>query len=156
MRSPRPTPPPTAVSLTPLIDVVFLLIIFFLVSSHLVRRETLTPVTLPAASTGTRADDRPRLTLTVQPSGEIWFGGRNQPIAQLREVLGRHGGPAGSSPDPTAPAPPLRIRCDAAAPYAVLSPVLAAAAAAGCHDIVLATQPADNTAPTAPPSNPRT
>ncbi len=38
-------------NMTPMIDVVFLLIIFFLVSSHLARQENRLPLDLPVAST---------------------------------------------------------------------------------------------------------
>jgi len=41
----------TTISMTPMIDIVFLLIIFFLVSSHMASRETAQPIDLPSAST---------------------------------------------------------------------------------------------------------
>ena len=131
MNPPPPPPTPPPVSLTPLIDVVFLLIIFFLVSSHLSRRENLTPVTLPSAATGRSVDERPRLTVTVQRGGKIRVAGTEQTMAQFSDRL--------RTDDGTTPA--LRIRCDADALYQTLSPVLSAAAVAGCTDIVLATRP---------------
>ena len=52
-------------NMTPLIDVVFLLIIFFLVSSHLARQETQVELDLPTASSGEEEvySNRPRVTL---------------------------------------------------------------------------------------------
>ena len=49
-------------NMTPMIDVVFLLIIFFLVSSHLAQQEVQLELDLPGAGTGQRAeqDDAPR------------------------------------------------------------------------------------------------
>jgi len=41
-------------NMTPMIDVVFLLIIFFLVSSHLAQQETQLELDLPEATSGTR------------------------------------------------------------------------------------------------------
>lgn len=64
-------------NITPLIDVVFLLIIFFLVASHFVRSEQAQPVMLPFA-TGGEIDDQQspnRLTLTVEADGQLFLSG---------------------------------------------------------------------------------
>ena len=45
------------VDLTPLIDVVFLLIIFFLVSSHLAKQEGQLELPLPEAESGSQLTD---------------------------------------------------------------------------------------------------
>ncbi|MBT6848587.1 MAG: biopolymer transporter ExbD, partial [Planctomycetaceae bacterium] len=46
----------TGFNMTPMIDVVFLLIIFFLVSSHLARQETQLELDLPEASSGEQVE----------------------------------------------------------------------------------------------------
>ena len=56
--------PPT-INLTSMIDILFLLIIFFLVSSHLSKQENFLPLELPIASTGV-SDFSDRMTLTIQ------------------------------------------------------------------------------------------
>ncbi len=68
---------PLRFNITPLIDVVFLLIIFFLVASHFVRSEQAEAVDLPAATAG-EADDQQalhRLTVTVNRVGAMFIGG---------------------------------------------------------------------------------
>src|SRR5437762_11335953 len=67
-------------NMTPMIDVVFQLIIFFLLSSHLAKQETQLPLPLPAAASGrvAAADDRPRLTVNVLADGTLLVA--NHPI----------------------------------------------------------------------------
>ena len=54
-------------NMTPMIDVVFLLIIFFLVSSHLAKQETQIELALPTAVSASDDDfeDKPRLTINI-------------------------------------------------------------------------------------------
>ena len=54
-----------SINLTPMIDVTFLLIIFFLVSSHLAKQENFLPLELPVAGSGI-SDFSDRTTLTIQ------------------------------------------------------------------------------------------
>ncbi|HAP08309.1 MAG TPA: hypothetical protein DCR20_10810 [Planctomycetaceae bacterium] len=65
-------------NITPMIDVVFLLIIFFLVASYFIRSEHARPVVLPQAPGGQRdtADSRPHLTVTVESAGQYSVGGQ--------------------------------------------------------------------------------
>jgi biopolymer transport protein ExbD len=51
---------PTPLQLAPLVDILFLLVIFFAVTQHYARHETLLDVSVPAAETG---EDRPRATV---------------------------------------------------------------------------------------------
>ena len=73
-------------NMTPMIDVVFQLIIFFLVASHLARNESLMPLQLPTAKSGEEDTDfeTPRITINVKPDGTLWMTG--QPIAPDRLV----------------------------------------------------------------------
>ena len=120
--------------MTPMIDVVFLLIIFFLVSSHLAQRENRIQVELPAARGGQAEvpDAAPRLTLTLQEDGRIWLGGRQllapeQLTERLQAQLEHHGTLL-----------ELRIRCDRRLPYRHVEPVLASAARAGLWNVSFA------------------
>ncbi|MAV34100.1 MAG: biopolymer transporter ExbD [Planctomycetaceae bacterium] len=65
-------------NMTPMIDIVFLLIIFFLVSSHLAKREAQLELPLPAAVSGERrpAQEGPRVTVNVLSDGEFLLAGR--------------------------------------------------------------------------------
>ena len=113
-------------NMTPMIDVVFLLIIFFLVSSHLQKQEAHAELDLPAAETGdenVQADNR---TLTVNISSrqsgfQISFGSRIVPPAkprtQLQSELKRAQGKL-----------EVRIRGDRSIPYRAIEPILVSCA----------------------------
>lgn len=118
--------------MTPMIDVVFLLIIFFLVSSHLARREMRLRLDLPMAATA--APDggaAPRLTINLTPDGGLTLG--SQPVA-LPELAGRLRRAAETTEAPLR----VRLRGDRGIDYDRVEPVLAACVAAGVEDISLA------------------
>lgn len=124
--------PFTGANMTPMIDVVFLLIIFFLVSSHLARQESRLPVELPVALTHNPLNVDPvSLTITVNRDRQILIAGKVVEVASLAstldEVVDRDGDTAS-----------LRIRTDGVVPYRVIEPILKAAAGAGLLDIKLA------------------
>lgn len=74
---------PLKFNITPLIDVVFLLIIFFLVASHFVRSEQAEEVVLPEATGGQSDDEQAahRLTITINREGGLFIGGEPLPEA---------------------------------------------------------------------------
>ena len=76
---------PLRFNMTPLIDVVFLLIIFFLVASHFVRSEQAEPVELPLAGSGQiDTDNSPyRLTVTISKDGSFFISGEPQAEATI-------------------------------------------------------------------------
>lgn len=124
--------PFTGANMTPMIDVVFLLIIFFLVSSHLARQESRLPVELPSASTHDPLNVDPvSLTITVDRDRQVLVGGK--PVsgvdldAILADVIAKDGRSAS-----------LRIRTDGAVPYGSIEPILKASAKIGLLDIKLA------------------
>jgi biopolymer transport protein ExbD len=124
---------PVAFNMTPMIDVVFLLIIFFLVSSHLAQRENRIQVQLPSAQGGQRdvPDTNPRVTVTLQDDGRVWLGGRTLSAEQLRERLAAQCQAHGDRLE-------LRIRCDRRLAYRQIEPVLAGAAEAGLWNVSIA------------------
>lgn len=70
MKFPRQPVEPASIDLTPLIDVVFLLLIFFMVSTTFVREREMT-VELPEASVETAAVETPgRLEIEISTQGE--------------------------------------------------------------------------------------
>lgn len=77
------------INLTPMIDVVFQLIIFFLVSSQLAQRESNMPLPLPQVDSGETAidDGTQRLTVNLQSDGSLSIGGRPIEMIWLEEVL---------------------------------------------------------------------
>lgn len=132
MRVPARRSTDTTSSMTPLIDVVFLLIIFFLVSSHLARRENLFPVELPPAKSTSVADTQTdRLTLTIDAEGRLLALGRPINVDELPGFIATLDAP-----------PPVRVRADRSVRYQIVAPILRGVALAGCTDIVIAADPA--------------
>ena len=115
-----------AFNITPLIDVVFLLIIFFLVASHFIRNENVERIELPLASEGKEDEDSPnRMVVTIVPSGEISIGpttiAAEEFEQRLQLLIAKHG----------ASATELRIRADRSVLYSKVEPMLITAARNG-------------------------
>ena len=115
-----------AFNITPLIDVVFLLIIFFLVASHFIRNEVLEQVDLPLASQGKDDEEAAnRLVITVIPTGELKLGTSSITAEEfeqrLQTLIAKHG----------AESTELRIRADRTAVYSTVEPLLLTAARHG-------------------------
>ncbi|MFM9067032.1 MAG: ExbD/TolR family protein, partial [Planctomycetota bacterium] len=66
------------INMTPLIDIVFQLLIFFLVSSHLARQETQLPLPLPTSQLGIEeeaAEGVSRITVNLLMDGTVRLAG---------------------------------------------------------------------------------
>ncbi|PMR68704.1 ExbD/TolR family protein [Halomonas heilongjiangensis] len=85
MRFPRTRRDPVEVNLTPLIDVVFLLLIFFMVSTTFETRQAL-ELELPESVSGVAAEVSP-VTLVVTAAGDYRLGDRELSAAGLGEAL---------------------------------------------------------------------
>ena len=115
-----------AFNITPLIDVVFLLIIFFLVASHFIRNENVERIELPFASQGDSDDESSnRLVVTVLASGELQHGTtsieQEEFVQRLKDAIAKYG----------VGATELRIRADRSVVYSKVEPLLLAAARNG-------------------------
>ena len=127
-------------NMTPMIDVVFLLIIFFLVSSHLARQESQLELNLPGASSGRRdgEDDIRRVTINVlpqeRPGGQIQVAGEVMDAGQLAEVI-RYENRQVAGRDEVLE---VRIRSDHLVPYRVIEPILLACQRAGVWNVSFA------------------
>ena len=93
-------------NMTPMIDVVFLLIIFFLVSSHLAKQEVQMQLPLPTAESGNQRveDDVPRLTVNVLSDGTLMLSGRHVVSRRTGHTVARptersRTRPAGADPE---------------------------------------------------------
>jgi biopolymer transport protein ExbD len=120
-------------NMTPMIDVVFLLIIFFLVSSHLAKQEVQLQLPLPTAKSGNRRveDDAPRLTINVLSDGTLLLAGRRVAPAQLATRLRDRLKELG-------PGLQVRIRSDRDAPYRFVNPIMLACLREGIWDVSFA------------------
>lgn len=77
-----------SINMTPMIDVVFLLIIFFLVSSHLAKQDANVKLDLPLAMTGIdNTIERPQITLNILEDGSWMVGGQWVSQERLRELI---------------------------------------------------------------------
>lgn len=120
-------------NMTPMIDVVFLLIIFFLVSSHLSRQESQLELELPTASTGQDDVDQetPRLTINVQADGSMLLAGR--PITK-QELEGRFSEVRLQEGEDIE----VRIRGSRLTPYSAVEPIMLACTGAKIWNVTYA------------------
>ena len=78
----------SGLSLTPLIDIVFLLLIFFLVASRFEEEERELKVTLPAASEAKPLTEKPKeLFVNVDEQGGYFVQGKVVNAAELEQIL---------------------------------------------------------------------
>ncbi|WP_425396731.1 ExbD/TolR family protein [Aeoliella sp.] len=131
---------PVSMNMTPMIDVVFLLIIFFLVSSHLAQQETQLELDLPLATTGgeiteTRSE---RVTINLKADGTVLLGAGATTLDELDSRL------AYERDHATLPIE-VRIRADSTIPFGEVKPVLVACAKAGIWDVSFAVVEEGNT-----------
>ena len=75
-----------SINLTPLIDVVFLLLIFFMVTTTFTR-ETLLQVNLPEAEAETQSTQTERLEIVVSRDGSFALNGQTLVNGQLETLL---------------------------------------------------------------------
>ena len=126
-----------SLNLTPLIDIVFLLVIFFLVASHAARTESTEPVDLPMI--GEAEDDQitvpQRLVVTVTSDQSLHVGGRIVTLDQVTGLLRDAGSQAGTG------GYEVRIRGDRPVPFRVVEPLMVACARAGITRIGYAVLP---------------
>ena len=124
-------------NMTPMIDVVFLLIIFFLVSSHLAQQEFEGELDLPDAGTGqpVEEDQVRRMVVNVLPEQEdgrrIRVAGRSVDQAELTALIDYESRQSKGRLE-------VRIRSDRKVPYQVVEPVMVACARAGVWKVTFA------------------
>jgi biopolymer transport protein ExbD len=116
-----------------MIDVVFLLIIFFLVSSHLARQESRLKLPLPVASSGEEdpAVSSLRVTINVNGDGSLTIG--NQPIvaAELAQRLASARQELGKDME-------VRIRASRLTPYGDVQPIMMTCTKQGIWNVTYA------------------
>ena len=119
-------------NMTPMIDVVFLLIIFFLVSSHLQRQETQQELDLPVASSADEdvnpETETPRVTINVMDNGELFVSGRSLPRAELVSMLKAVRREQGDDVE-------VRIRSSRSAPWSMIEPIMLSCTKSGIWNV---------------------
>ncbi|RMD77862.1 MAG: biopolymer transporter ExbD [Gammaproteobacteria bacterium] len=149
-----------AINLTPLIDVVFLLLIFFMVSTTF-DRPTHLSISLPRASSEAPPEEREALVLTIDAQGNYYLrrgrGPERRVVSRAEAALERalrqmaQAGAGEASPEGTGQGasqgrpgagagepPPLVISADARTPHQAVVTAMDAARRAGYHRLAIA------------------
>lgn len=121
--------------ITPLIDIVFLLIIFFLVASHFTRNDNVEAVELATATnTDQQKQETPRkLVITITSDEQYHVAGKIVSIQDIDIILLTRNDQidkAVKSDDYE-----VRIRTDKRVPYRVVEPIILACARSGISNI---------------------
>jgi biopolymer transport protein ExbD len=132
MRVRRKQRPGEDFQMAPMIDMVFLLLVFFMCVSSLAQAEKSIPVPLPESTESKVPDDlSSRVTVTVLPGGRVHLGSNRVDTAGLEEGIRRA----------AEKRPGLRVHVRAAqqVPFAEIRPVLKSCAGAGAVEVIYAT-----------------
>jgi len=122
------------VNLTPLIDVVFLLLIFFMVSTTFIRESEI-ELTLPEASAEARDKPADTIEIAIDRNGRFFVNGNaliNTQLATMRQAL--------NDARPTEGDPIVIISADAEASHQSVVTVMDAARQAGLTRITFPTK----------------
>jgi biopolymer transport protein ExbD len=76
------SPEDNDINLTPMLDVVFILLIFFIVTTSFVR-ETGVDINRPTAATAEKKS-KGNILIAIKPNGDIWIDNRNIDIRAIR------------------------------------------------------------------------
>jgi biopolymer transport protein ExbD len=117
----------TGLNLTPLIDIVFLLLVFFLLTTHFIEEDGI-GVRLPSA-TSTTTREKDEIAVAVTRVGRCFVAGQQLPLSGLEEKLRGM-----LKPDTT-----VVIRGDREVPLQTAVSVMERAKKAGAGRIVVAT-----------------
>lgn len=78
----------STLSLTPLIDVVFLLLIFFLVTSEFEEEERRLKIVLPSATSAMPMTSKPReIVVDIDSAGSVYLSGQRTELSELQRLL---------------------------------------------------------------------
>ena len=126
-------------NLTPLIDVVFLLLIFFMVSTSF-KKESKISLDLPEAHGEVTEQVSNTIEISINKDGEVFVNGEgliNRKLETIKDAIRQ------VASDPNTP---FVINADAQAPYQSVISVMDAAGQIGFNNLTLATQqPKSNT-----------
>lgn len=132
MRMPLSSQEEAKFSMAPMIDMVFLLLVFFMSVSTLVQAGRTVEVELPESEESEVPEDlADRGTITVDAGGRIYVGPDAVTLVELRQHLRR-----GLSVNPRLR---VHVRADRGAEYGAIKEALRACAEAGAHDVIYAT-----------------
>lgn len=118
-------------NLTPLIDIVFLLLVFFMLTSHFVQEQALN-IDLPVADSGEAVTEDNQLEVVLSPEGHLLIDDHIVELENLEAVLQQH---LEGRDDKL-----VRVRGDRGAPLGKAVSVLDAARKAGADSVDIVTE----------------
>ncbi|NIR32117.1 MAG: biopolymer transporter ExbD [Gammaproteobacteria bacterium] len=129
------------INLTPLIDVVFLLLIFFMVSTTFERSSELA-IELPEATTEPAQQEPEAIEVAIDASGRYYVNGTeliNTQLSSVKQALSRA---AGGRDDP-----PIVISADGRSPHQAVVTVMDAARQLGLVHLTFSTRVTEDDSP---------
>jgi biopolymer transport protein ExbD len=119
-------------NITPLIDVVFLLVVFFLVATHFAHEEQVQALELPSSGTVSQESELPRqLTVSVLSDGSLHLKNRQVDLPEIESLIAEDTRRQSADYE-------VRIRADRGAAYEHVEPILLACLRAGVTRIAFA------------------
>ncbi|WP_323120209.1 ExbD/TolR family protein [Burkholderia alba] len=128
----RGAAPVSEINVTPLVDVMLVLLIVFMVAAPLMAQGV--KVDLPQAKAPALNEDKPPIAVSFDRAGKVFVGKTEVPAAQLVSALAREA--AGD------PARRIEIRGDKGLPYGRVIEAMSEINAAGYTKIALVSEPA--------------
>lgn len=119
------------INLTPLIDIVFLLLVFFMLTAHFIEDQSI-PIDLPDADNSAKSEDKGYVEVVMTPDGQLLVDGFPTPVEALEEALrGELHAPEKRF---------VRLKGDHAAQFGLGVMVIDAARAAGAESLDIQTE----------------
>ena len=129
----------TKLQMSPLIDMVFLLIIFFMTASHMSSSKNM-DLDIPSASNGNVPKERPdRWTVNVLADGTVYSGQTPVTLDELRQLV--------ASRVQADPETKVYLRSDKVTPHKTVRQVMNAMAEAGVGDFIFGVFAPEGNAP---------
>ncbi len=118
--------------MTPMIDMVFLLLVFFMTVSTLAQADRRVKLDLPESSQSDVPDElSDRGTISLDAAGTIYLGSREQSLGSMKAAI--------KESLSTNPELRIQVRADQATPYREIKKVLRACAEIGAYEVIYAT-----------------
>lgn len=119
------------INMTPMLDIVFIMLIFFIVTTSFVRESGIT-VDQPTASTAERKESN-NILIGINPAGEVWIDRRAVDVRAVRATVERL---KAETPDAA-----VIIQADEKSPSGLLVRVMDQVRLAGIDDMAIAATP---------------
>lgn len=131
----------TKIEIIPMVDTMFFLLVFFMLSSLALSKLVAMPVNLPKAGSSQRVQDDKNLALSVDATGQVFLDRKPVTVAQLRSTITDTVGQRPLS-DLT-----MVINADEKASHGLIVQCIDEARLAGVAKFAIATQPGEQSQP---------